>query len=560
MDSTQTHIVIIGGVAAGATAAARARRIDENAHITIIERGPYVSFANCGLPYFISRDIPKRSSLILQTPEGFLARYNVEVLLKHEAVSIDRAGKTVSVQSPSGMKSIPYDKLILAQGGNPVIPRIPGADAEHVFKVWTIPDMDAIHRFIDEKKPETAVVVGGGFIGLEMAEAFHARGIHTTIVELTGHLMPIMDTEFGRQIQNAFEEGGIQVRTSCSVESILPQTKDILLSGGERIKADIVLLSVGVSPETKLAREAGLSIGGSGGILVDNHLRTSDPDIYAAGDMIETVQIVSGKKVRVPLAGPANRQGRIAASNALGMNMEYKGALGTSIVKVLSYTAGITGLSEQAAKKEGFDTGVAIVHRNNHASYYPGAESISLKIVYDRKSGRLLGCEAFGKAGVDKRIDVCATAIQGGLTVSDLSELDLAYAPPYSSANDPLNMAAFVAMNHMSGMSPVATAEEVREAIKAGDALILDVRTYGEYAKGHVAGSLHIPVDELRDRCGEVPAKKALFLCSKDGFEGHIALRILMQSGFSNVKNITGGYKSIELIGGYSIESDSGSF
>ncbi len=556
MKSAHKRIVIIGGVAAGATAAARARRLDEEADITIIERGPYVSFANCGLPYFISRDIPKRSHLLLQTPEGFFARYRVKVLLKHEAIAIDRKGKTVQVLSPTGPITIPYDTLILAQGGSPVVPKIPGTDAEHVFKVWTIPDMDAIHRFIEANHPRTAVVVGGGFIGIEMAEAFHARGIKTTIVELTDHIMPLMDADFGKQIERALGAEGIVVRTACCVEGVNAETREVSLGGGERIKADIVLLSVGVTPETRLAREAGLEIGASGGILTDTYLKTSDPDIYAAGDMIETIQRVSGKKVRVPLAGPANRQGRIAASNALGMHMEYQGALGTSVVKILSYTAGITGLSERAARREGFDTGVAVVHRNHHASYYPGAEEISLKIVYERGTGRLLGCQGFGKEGVDKRIDVCAAALHGRFTVEDLTEIDLAYAPPYSSANDPLNMAAFVAMNDILGVSPVLTADEAAAALGAGNAVILDVRTYGEYAKGHVKGALHIPVDELRDRLSEVPREKSILVCSKAGFEGHIALRVLRKYGFGGAKNITGGYTSMELGGGFDIEQD----
>ncbi len=363
-------IVIVGGVAGGATAAARARRISEEAEITVVERGPYVSYANCGLPYFISRDIEKRSELLLQTPEGFDARYGVRVLLETEAIEIDRLGKKVLVRGKGGESWLAYDKLILAQGGNPITPSMPGADAPYVFKLWTVPDMDRMHAYIEKDKPRTAVVVGGGFIGLEMAEALKKRGLATTVVELLPSVMATMDPEFGHQIASVLEANGVKVLTGVKVESVANST--VVLGDGRRLPADLVLFSVGVRPELTLARKAGLEIGSTGGLVVDDHLRTTDPDIYAAGDMLEILHKVSGRRVRVPLAGPANRQGRIAASNALGLDMRYQGALGTSVVKIFEATAASTGLSERSAREAGFAVGVAVIYKGHHAGYYPG--------------------------------------------------------------------------------------------------------------------------------------------------------------------------------------------
>ncbi len=419
----KTKIVIVGGVAGGATAAARARRISEEAEITVVERGPYVSYANCGLPYFISRDIQKRSELLLQTPEGFDARYAVRVLLETEAIDLDRSGKRVLVRGKDGESWLAYDKLILAQGGNPITPPMPGADQTHVFKLWTVPDMDRMHSYIEKDKPRTAVVVGGGFIGLEMAEALSKRGLDTTVVELLPSVMATMDPEFGHQIASTLEQNGVKVLTGVKVESVADRT--VVLGDGRKLPADLVLFSVGVRPELTLARKAGLEIGPTGGLLVDDRLRTTDPDIYGAGDMLEILHKVSGRRVRVPLAGPANRQGRIAASNALGMDMSFRGALGTSAVKIFESTAASTGLTERAAREAGFAVGVAVIYKGHHAGYYPGAEELSLKLVYDKKTARLLGAQAFGPAGVDKRIDVLATALAGKLTLHDLAELDL---------------------------------------------------------------------------------------------------------------------------------------
>ncbi len=551
----KTRLVIVGGVAAGATAAARARRMSEEAEITVIERGPYVSYANCGLPYFIARDIEKRSALLLQTPEGFDARYGVRVLVRSEVVEIDRAGQRVLVRGPQGETWIPYDNLILAQGGLPIMPPIPGADAPHVFKLWTVPDMDRLHSAIDELRARYAVIVGGGFIGLEMAEAFRKRGLATTIVELLPSVMAAMDRDLGAFVAGELVRNGVQVITGVSVQAVLPAERMIELSDGRRLPADLVLISVGVRPEIAIAKRIKLAVGPSGGLVVDEHLRTADPHIYAAGDMIEVAHKVSERRARVPLAGPANRQGRIAASNALGLEMRYQGVFGTSVVKVFDATASMTGLSEKAARDAGFAVGTAVVHRDHHAAYYPGAQELTLKIVYDRKTARLLGAQAFGRAGVEKRIDVLATALQGKLTLHDLAELDLAYAPPYSSANDPVNMAAFVALNDLSGFSPLITAAELKTALASAEPpALLDVRTLNEFERSHMRGAIHIPVDELRFELESVPRDRRIAVYCRSGYRAHLALRILKGHGFPDVVNVTGGYLSLLAEGGFAVE------
>ncbi len=554
MEKEAKRIVIIGGVAAGATAAARARRLDESADITLVEKGRYVSFANCGLPYFISRDIQKRSALILQTPEGFFSRYRIKVLLQTEALGLDRAARKVRVRNAEGESELTYDSLILAQGGSPVFPSITGLDSANVFRLWTIPDMDAVHKYIEEEKPESAVVIGGGFIGLETAEAFLRRGLKTSIVELTDTLMPPADPEFGRLIQREFEAEGVRVITGRSVKFVDSGAKTVTLDDGSSIPAGIILVSAGVRPNTELAKAAGLETGPSGGLSVDEYLRTGDPNIWAAGDMAEITQRVSGRRIRVPLAGPANRQGRVAATNALGGGTRYRGALGTSVFKALEATFAMTGLTEKAAKAAGLEAGSATVSKANHVTYFPGSEDLYLKIVYDRKTGRLLGGQAFGRAGADKRIDALAAALAGGLGIDDLADLDLAYAPPYNSANDPINMAAYAAQNDLSGYSPAVSARTAVEELARGGALLVDVRTYGEFAKRSVRDSIHIPVDELRDRLAELPGDRALLLLSKTGFESHVALRQLLQKGFKNTRNISGGMAALTLEPGLSWE------
>jgi pyruvate/2-oxoglutarate dehydrogenase complex dihydrolipoamide dehydrogenase (E3) component/rhodanese-related sulfurtransferase len=406
---------------------------------------------------------------------------------------------------------------------------------------------------MQEKQPKTALVAGGGFIGLEMAEAFHARGLKVTVVELAPQIMSLMDPEFGQRIKSHLEARGLTILTGLGLKSIDGSQAE--LSDGRHIPADLVLFSVGVRPELTLAKQAGLAIGESGGLLVDERLYTDDPDILAAGDMTEVLQRVSGRKVRVPLAGPANRQGRIAATNALGGSQKYRGATGTSVVKLLDATAASTGLSEKAAREAGFRVGVAIVHKDHHAGYYPGAQPLTLKLVYELGKGRLLGGQAFGKEGVEKRIDVLATALHANMTLEDLSELDLAYAPPYSSANDPINLAAFVGLNHLGGFSPLLSGEEAAARFNPDTTLILDVRNPGEVAKGRVKGSLNIPVDALRSQLSELPRDKDIFVHCAVGFRGHLAVRILKEHGFERVWNITGGFTSLQATGALPIES-----
>jgi rhodanese-related sulfurtransferase len=417
--------------------------------------------------------------------------------------------------------------------------------------------MDRIQAFLEADKPSTAVIAGGGFIGLEMAEAFTRRGIATTIVELMPTLMPGMDPEFGGLIAGRLRAHGVGIVTGAGLKAVLPASREVELADGRRLPAGLVLLSVGVRPELELARQAGLAMGEAGGLEVDEHLRTSDPRIWAAGDMNEIVHKVSGRKVRVPLAGPANRQGRIAASNALGLPMRYNGVLGSSVVKVFDAAAASTGLSESAARIAGLNAGAAFVFRDHHAGYYPGARELALKLVYDRKTRRLLGGQAFGEEGVEKRIDALAAALQGRLTLQDLAELDLTYAPPYSSANDPLNVAAFVGLNDLTGFSPLITASslkaELASASEAERPVVLDVRNLNEHENSHIRGALNIPVDELRFRLEEVPRDKPLVVHCRSGYRSHLALRILQQNGFARVRNLTGGYLAALAFGGFDI-------
>jgi rhodanese-related sulfurtransferase len=407
-----------------------------------------------------------------------------------------------------------------------------------------------MHAYIESDKPRTAVVVGGGFIGLEMAEALKKRGLATTVVELLPSVMATMDPEFGHQVASVLEANGVKVLTGVKVESVADST--VVLGDGRRLPADLVLFSVGVRPELTLARKAGLEIGPTGGLLVDDHLRTTDPDIYGAGDMLEIQHKVSGRRVRVPLAGPANRQGRIAASNALGLDMRYQGALGTSVVKIFEATAASTGLSERVAREAGFAIGVAVIYKGHHAGYYPGAEELSLKLVYDKKTAHLLGAQAFGPDGVDKRIDVLATALAGKLTLHDLAELDLAYAPPYSTANDPINLAAFVGENDLSGFSPLVSAAELKaELATPKPPLVLDVRTLGEFEASHLVGAVHIPLDDLRFELDRLPKDRRIVVHCRSGYRAHLAARILMQRGFGDVANVTGGTMSMVAEGGF---------
>ena len=539
-------LLIIGGVAAGATAAARARRLNNDISITLLEAGADVSFANCGLPYYIGGDIEYRSSLILSSPETFRDQYRVDVHTNTEAIQIDRAKKRVVARNTqTGKKrTFTYDALILAQGGKPLIPPVPGGDKAHVFQLWTLDDMDRIDAFLKDEQPRTAVVVGGGFIGLEMVEALRKRGLDVHVVEMARQVMPNLEGEFAGFLQKELLDYGVKLHLGASLTAI--GDTDVALSDGTSIAADFVLLSVGVRPTLVLAKEAGLEIGAAGGLAVSAALRTSDPAIYAAGDMVEIDHSVMGRKVRIPLAGPANRQGRIAAENALGGSREYKGAMGTSVVKLFGAVAGSVGLSLRAAREHGLDADAVVVHKTSHTAYYPGAEKVSLMVIFDRQSGRVLGAQAAGRVGVDKRIDVLATAIAGELTLSDLEELDLAYAPPFNSPNGPVNMAAFTAENHRSGFSPSVLAQEFGAWVTENEPIVLDLRDPITFGKAHLAGSTNLSHNLLRENMDRIPKEEPIALISDDGQKGHVALRMLAGAGYEKVVNVSGGYVSLE--------------
>jgi NADPH-dependent 2,4-dienoyl-CoA reductase/sulfur reductase-like enzyme/rhodanese-related sulfurtransferase len=538
-------IVIIGGVAAGATAAAKARRLSADAQITILEAGADISFANCGLPYFIGGDIKNRSKLILQSPESFNEAYQTAVHIHTKATRIDRENKVVYTQNlqTGEEKRFEYTKLILAQGGKPIAPPITGAVQDHVFQLWTLEDMDRIAAFIDTEKPKTAVVVGGGFIGLEMTEALVKRGMKVSVVEMMPHVMNVLEAEIAGVIQEELMAYGVALHTSKAVTEIRANT--VILNDGTRVQADMVLLSIGVRPTLTLAKEASLAIGEAGGLLVNSRLQTNDSNIYAAGDMIELEHRVLDKKVRIPLAGPANRQGRIAAENALGKNHEYKGSIGTSIVKVFESVAGITGISLETARAEGFDADAIVVHKENHTSYYPGAEMVTVLIVYDKETGVILGGQTAGYDGADRRLDVLATAVAAKLTISDLADMDFAYSPPLGNANDAINMAAYAAENRNSGYSPALTISELDAHLEGEKALWIDLRDVFSYDKSHVNGAVNIPFELLHSTLSRLPKGELILVYDQTGKKGHQALRQLKGAGFTNVLNVSGGFMSL---------------
>ena len=540
------NILIIGGVAAGATAAARARRVNQDATITLIEAGPDVSFANCGLPYYIGGDIEHRSSLILASAQTFYDQYRVNVHTNTEAIRIDRKDKYVLARDKQdhSEKQFAYDKLILAQGGKPLVPHLPGVERDHVFQLWTLDDMDGIDNFIETNTPKTAVVVGGGFIGLEMVEALAKRGMKVRLVEMADQVMPNMEAEFAGYLQKELLDYGVELHLGTSLKEI--EESRVLLSNGKSVDAEFVLLSVGVRPSLKLAENAGLELGDAGGLLVNNRLQTSDEDIFAAGDMLEIENKILGKKLRLPLAGPANRQGRIAAENALGGEKEYSGATGTSVFKLFGLNAGSTGLSLKAARDAGFAAEAVVVHKASHTAYYPGSEKVSLMLIFDRESGKVLGAQAAGRVGIDKRLDVIATAMAGGLSLADLEELDLAYAPPFNSPNGPVHMAAFTAENHRSGFSPSILAQNLEQFVLEHQTVAVDLRDPISFGRANMAGSNNLSQNHLRENMEQIPKDQTILLISDDGQKGHVALRMLRGAGFTRVFNLSGGYISLE--------------
>lgn len=543
-------LLIVGGVAGGASAAARARRLSEDAEIVLFERGPDVSFANCGLPYYLGGQIASRDKLLVVTPERLRERFKLDVRTRSSVEGIDRAAKTVRVRDLATGREYEegYDKLILATGAAPIRPPLPGIDLPGVFTLRNLQDVDRIKERID-RRVRQAVAVGAGFIGLELAENFVRRGIATTVVELQDQVLPPLDREMTTPIAGHLAEKGVALLLGESAEAFEPSTAGLTvrLKSGRTLPAQLVVLGVGVRPENKLAVAAGLEVGPRGGIRVNEHLQTSDPDIYAVGDAVEVKDFVTGEPAQVPLAGPANRQGRLAADHVFGRQARYRGTQGTAIVRVFDRTAAMTGASEKTLRRAGRPYRKVYVHPTHHAGYYPGAEGMTLKLLFDPEGGRVLGAQAVGGAGVDKRIDVLSVAIQAGMTVFDLEEMELAYSPQYGSAKDPVNMAGFVAGGLLRGDHPQVDVEAVLAAPPGERLVLVDVRTPQEYAGGHIPGAVNIPVDQLRCRLGELPRGGEIAAYCQVGQRGYLATRILLQAGFSAV-NVGGGYTTYQLV------------
>lgn len=559
-----TKIVIIGGVAGGASAAARARRLSEDAEIIMFERGEFVSFANCGLPYHIGGDIQDRSKLLLQTPDSFLARFNVDVRVMNEVTSINRKLKTVTVKNllDNSEYTESYDFLLLSPGAGPIVPPIPGVQNPLTHSLRNIPDMDRILQTIETNNVEHATVVGGGFIGLEMMEAFHQRGIKTTLLELADQVMTPVDKEMAGFAHSEIRNHGIDLRLGVALSGVeyVPETHiasedagentqhqhinghlNLTLSNGESLKTDLLIMAIGVRPETTLAKNAGLKIGDLGGIWTTPNLQTSDPAIYAVGDAIEETDFVTGEQTMVPLAGPANRQGRMAADNMMGRSESYQGTQGTAICKIFDLAIASTGKNEKQLLRDGIDFEKVYVHTASHASYYPGAEIVSFKMLFDPKTGKILGAQAAGKDGVDKRIDIMAVAQRAGMTVEQLQHLELTYAPPYGSAKDVINQAAFVANNIINGDATPIHFNEIDQL--TDNQVLLDVRNPAELENGYIAGALNIPVDQLRHRMHELPKNKEIVIYCQVGLRGNVAYRQLVNNGFT-AKNLIGGYRT----------------
>ncbi|PWL61284.1 FAD-dependent oxidoreductase [Merdimmobilis hominis] len=542
--------VIVGGVAGGASAAARLRRLDESAEIVMFERGEYISFANCGLPYYIGGEIVKKSALTLQTPQSFRSRFNVDVRVNSEVTAIDRAAKTVTVNSKErGEYTESYDKLILSPGAAPIVPNMEGADLDRVFTLRNIPDTIKIKEYVEEEFPGSAVVVGGGYIGVEMAENLKKAGVEVTIVELADHVIAPLDYDMACDVHRHLRENGVTLILQNGVQSIAEEGSKlkVTLSSGQ-VETDMVILAVGVRPDTALAKEAGLTLNPRGAIVVDEHMLTSDPDIYAVGDAVEITDFVTGQKGYIPLAGPANKQGRIAADNICGIPSVYKNTQGSSILKVFDMTVATTGVNERTAKAAGLNYDKVYTYSNSHASYYPGSTGMSIKTIYEKGTGRILGAQIVGFDGVDKRCDVLATAIRAGMTASDLCDLELCYAPPFGSAKDPVNFVGYVIENTLSGQVKNFFWDDVASLPRDGSVTLLDVRTDSERANGqYIEGFLHIPVDELRQRAGELDKSKPVYIHCRTGLRSYVACRMLAGMGF-DCYNLSGGWRLYESI------------
>ena len=544
-------VVIVGGVAGGATAAARIRRLDEKAEIVVFERSGFISYANCGLPYYIGDVIVDQEELTLQTPESFFARFRVDMRVRYEVTGIDPDKKTVSVKNlvTGDEFEESYDKLILSPGARPTQPRLPGVGLDRLFTLRTVEDTLRIKEYIDKNHPKSAVLAGGGFIGLELAENLRELGMEVTIVQRPRQLMNPFDADMAAFIHAEMIRHGIKLALGHTVEGFEENEGgvDVLLKDEQPIHADMVVLAIGVTPDTELAKKAGLKLGIKESIVVNDRMETSVPDIYAVGDAVQVRHYVTGKDALISLAGPANKQGRIAADNICGGDSRYAGSQGSSVIKVFNMTAAVTGINETNARKEGLSVDKIILSPMSHAGYYPGGKVMTMKVIFEKETYRLLGAQIVGSEGVDKRIDVLAAAFHAGMTATELKELDLAYAPPYSSAKDPVNMAGFMIENISNGILKQFHLEDVETLPRDGSVTLLDVRTTGEYRCGHIDGFRNIPVDELRERLDELEKEKPVYVVCQSGLRSYIATRILAGHGY-NAYNFSGGFRFYDAV------------
>lgn len=538
-------VIIVGGVAGGASTAARLKRLDESLEIIMFEKGEYISFANCGLPYYIGETIKERDNLLVQTVEGMSSRFNIDIRNFSEVIKIDKDAKKVTVKnhSSSQVYEESYDVLVLSPGASPITPPIPGLkEATNLFTLRNIPDTDKIKAFVDNNSPKEAVIVGGGFIGLEMAENLNERGVSVTLVEMADQVMAPLDYEMAAIVHEHLLQNGVNLILKDGVKSFENRGKKVVLNSGKEIVTDMIVLSIGVSPESKIAIDAGLEVNNRKAIVVNKEMKTSDENIYALGDAVEVIDYINGNPTMIPLAWPANRQGHVVADNICGKKAEYNGTLGSSVAKVFSLTVATTGNNEKTLKRLNLEYKAIHLHPNSHAGYYPGAFPISLKVLFNPKDGKLLGAQGVGLDGVEKRIDVIATAIKGDLKVTDLPELELCYAPPYSSAKDPVNMAGYIGTNIMDNLVSIVQWDEVDNLI-ANNEFILDVREEMEFEVGHIENAINIPLGTLRNNLNKIPKDKTIYVYCQVGLRGYIGCRILSQYGF-NCVNLDGGYKT----------------
>lgn len=546
-------VVIIGGVAGGATAAARIRRLDEKAQIIVFEKSGFVSYANCGLPYYIGGVIQDPEALTLQTPESFWMRFRIEMRVRHEVTRIEPERHVVQVKNLNTGEVFEenYDRLLISTGAKPVWPDLPGTGLGNLFTLRTVEDTLRIREFVEKNHPNSVVLAGGGYIGLELAENFRELGMDVTIVQRPKQLMNPLDSDMAAFVHGKMRSKGVKLMLGHTVAGFEKGEKGVrvLLKEAQPLEADMVILAIGVTPDSQLAAEAGLELGIKGSIVVNDRMETSEPDIYAAGDAVEVKHYITGKKALISLAGPANKQGRIAADNICGGDSRYPGSQGSSVIKVFDMTVASTGINERTAQQAGIDYDKVYLSPASHASYYPGGKVMTIKIIFEKETWKLLGAQIVGYDGVDKRIDVLATAMYAGITALQLKELDLAYAPPYSSAKDPVNMAGFIIENIAEGRLKQFFVQDVKNLPRDGSVILLDTRTKGEYERGHIEGFVNIPVDQLRDSLPWLDKSKKVYIICQSGLRSYIAYRILTQEGF-DCRNFSGGFRLYETVTG----------